>query len=219
MSDLWNQAQTAIAGGDARQAHVHLARLLQKEPQNEEAWYLLSTIVPSTEQRKTFLNKVLKINPEHPLAADDLRGLEVEVESVEVQEPGMADQEAPSLIVTEEDIQELDEDDIPPWIDDDDMMAPISPLDDQADEEAEDQEEIPEWLADAPGPGWDEPEEMETIVEEAAISPPAPKPAAKPAASSATGAKLTPVLVALILAAVVVFILMVIAIINVTGLV
>jgi hypothetical protein len=42
---------------------------------------------------------------------------------------------------------------------------------------------------------------------------------AKPAASNATGAKLTPVLVALILAAVVVFILMVIAIINVTGLV
>jgi hypothetical protein len=71
--DLLNQGIAALKAGRRGDARTLLARLLQRDGQNEAAWLWLSGAVDTDEERRRCLERVLEINPHNHLAK---RGLE-----------------------------------------------------------------------------------------------------------------------------------------------
>ena len=205
MSELWEQAQTAIQAGDTRRAHVHLARLLKEEPRNSEAWYLLSRIVPTDDQKKVFLNKVLKIEPDHVQAQEDLEKLETVVDATFPVSTDASDLDGQAAGDT-----------VPPWMEGAPAPSPLDEAEESDEEEIEElvldpnavlEDEIPEWLKEETG-NWGREDEEETVSPEPIAEPLTPElaPAGRP--------QLSLLLVALIFAAVAVFILLAVNIVN-----
>src|SRR5574342_40530 len=62
------QVTTLIRTGRIEDARPLLARLLQRNPQSEEGWLLLSMTVKDRQKQIDCLNQVLRINPDHQLA-------------------------------------------------------------------------------------------------------------------------------------------------------
>ncbi|HSB90707.1 MAG TPA: tetratricopeptide repeat protein [Anaerolineales bacterium] len=62
------QVSTLIRAGRIEDARPLLARLLQRNPQSEEGWLLLSMTVKDRQKQIDCLNQVLRINPDHQLA-------------------------------------------------------------------------------------------------------------------------------------------------------
>ncbi len=150
MSDLWQQAQEAVRDGNNEQAHLLLANLLHQERDHVDAWYLLSTIVPSEEQEEVFLRRVLKLRPEHREAQARLAILQ-----------GTPQPTAPALPISDRGASFANQaqgDTVPDW------LREESGLEAEADEaEAHDifgdieqtvAEEIPDWLRDMPQSDW-----------------------------------------------------------------
>jgi len=67
-TSLLDQAVTQIQSGDLQTGRRLLARLLQQEPHNVDAWLWLSTAVDDLDQRVECLRRVLAISPDNKLA-------------------------------------------------------------------------------------------------------------------------------------------------------
>ncbi|HID64625.1 MAG TPA: hypothetical protein EYP49_18060 [Anaerolineae bacterium] len=68
MSDLLRQGIAALEAGDRVQARRLLGRVIQANPQDEQAWLWLSGAVESDQERLMCLTKVLEINPANEAA-------------------------------------------------------------------------------------------------------------------------------------------------------
>lgn len=75
MNQHLKQAIAAAHAGKKPQAKVLLARVIKDEPENANAWFLLSSLADTDEQKIQHLQKVLELQPDHPTAADQLAKL------------------------------------------------------------------------------------------------------------------------------------------------
>jgi hypothetical protein len=75
MNQHLKQAIAAARAGKKPQAKVLLARVIKEEPDNVNAWFLLSTLADTDEQKIQHLQKVLELEPAHPVAAEQLSEL------------------------------------------------------------------------------------------------------------------------------------------------
>ncbi len=93
------KAAEAIDAGNISEAHVLLAQAITTDPNNVEAWLLLSRTAVSQEQQKTFLQRVLLIDPANAQAQMELAMLEESAKGAE--EEALAgkdiDAEAPEI--------------------------------------------------------------------------------------------------------------------------
>jgi hypothetical protein len=66
--ELVREGGAALRGGDRERARRLLAQAVRAEPRNEQAWLLLAGAVTDPEQRRSCLERVLRLNPEHQIA-------------------------------------------------------------------------------------------------------------------------------------------------------
>ena len=68
MNEQFQQAVVASRAGQIKEAQFLLAQSLQEEPNNADAWLLLSQLVDSNEKQQEYLAKAISLEPEHELA-------------------------------------------------------------------------------------------------------------------------------------------------------
>ncbi|MCD6424165.1 MAG: hypothetical protein J7L35_01560 [Anaerolineales bacterium] len=74
MSEVVQQAETAIKAGDTKTGFKILRQVLVENPESEKAWWIMSGLVQRKE-RATCLEQVLRINPGNQFARDALNQL------------------------------------------------------------------------------------------------------------------------------------------------
>jgi hypothetical protein len=74
-NDLLQQGIAALRAGNKAQARQLLARAIQEDPRNEQAWLWLSGTVDNDEERLECLNRVLAIDPNNEMAQRGLATL------------------------------------------------------------------------------------------------------------------------------------------------
>ncbi|MBK6327839.1 MAG: hypothetical protein IPF56_18165 [Chloroflexi bacterium] len=161
MNQKLQQAIVAARSGDNKKAQYLLSQSLQEDPENTQAWYLLSLLVDSEEKQITYLNRALAIDPNHEKAQEKLAALTTAVSPTPTFSPAdtnLAEQES------SESLPDWMSDDLPDnsyaetWIDSET---------DQTDLVEDDANELPDWLQESVLDEWEQ-EEKET-----------PKPAAE----------------------------------------
>ena len=75
MNQHLKQAIAAARAGKEPQAKVLLARVIKDEPENVNAWFLLSSLADTEEQKVQHLEKVLELQPDHQVASQQLAEL------------------------------------------------------------------------------------------------------------------------------------------------
>lgn len=131
----------AAQSGNSREAQVLLTQVLNDDPEEAQAWFLLSHLVDSEQKQIAYLNKVVELDPGHEKAVEILSQLEVREELAAQSEVGDDSEEEPLGVV-------------PDWITDEDAESGLeatlftrSPLE---------QEEVPpvppELFTDEPPP-------------------------------------------------------------------
>lgn len=78
MQPMLSQAIQAIAESDYETARQLLTQILERDPNDERAWLWMSQVVSTAGERAFCLRQVLRIDPEHELAARGLAALEGE---------------------------------------------------------------------------------------------------------------------------------------------
>ena len=164
MSEKLQEAITATRAGQKREAQFLLTEILQEDPNDEYAWFLLGNLVDSPEKRMAYLGKALTINPHNEKARQQLNHIqrqtmiapESEAEPVVVM---VKEDEATAVV---EDIAEL-----PDWLAE-------QPDDDLADGATTD-DEIPETMEAT----FDEEEAVEAKMELAKATAATPIPTVK----------------------------------------
>ncbi|MEI7847435.1 MAG: hypothetical protein WCK35_16665 [Chloroflexota bacterium] len=73
--ELLRQAYEAYKKGEKTNVRQILEGILNNEPNNEEALFLMAFVVPTPEDAKTYLEKLLQINPNHAEAKTYLEKL------------------------------------------------------------------------------------------------------------------------------------------------
>jgi hypothetical protein len=191
---------------------------VKAEPNNADAWYLLSQAVPTEKEQAKMLRKVLALNPNHREAQERLAqltaaeaGLAVSSPVVEAVEPEPAAQPTPIPVSTNplDFLAQAEADTIPPWMAGDAaVMAPRlspGPAAVEAGTAEPAPKDIPGWLSGEPSQEWLEKGDGKTgqVVwkagqqngqEEAAETEAAPRPApapAKPTKAPQAGSLLT----------------------------
>jgi hypothetical protein len=76
MNQKLQQAIAATRAGQKREAQVLLTQVLQEEPEEVHAWYLLGLLVESPHKQRAYLGKVLALDPDHEKARQHLARLE-----------------------------------------------------------------------------------------------------------------------------------------------
>ena len=75
MTQKLQQAIQLARQGDKQKAQYLLTQTLQEEPENTQAWYLLSLLVDSEAKQAAYLQRVLALDPAHEKAQSRLSGL------------------------------------------------------------------------------------------------------------------------------------------------
>ncbi|MBK8987718.1 MAG: hypothetical protein IPM39_16865 [Chloroflexi bacterium] len=145
------QAIQAARIGENKKAQYLLTQTLQENPEETQAWYLLSLLVPSEEKQIAYLNKVLALEPGHEKAQEKLAALTTAVSPPFP--PSSADP----------DLEEQESgDQLPDWMDDEadvwqqTAAAPQSAVSDSLEWGVSETsaEEIPDWLQEDMGDKW-----------------------------------------------------------------
>lgn len=116
MNPLLQEARAAAEAGDKAEAHRQIARVLQANPRDAEAWFLLSSLVDSPQQQATFLQKTLALSPDHAEAQQQLARLTAPPPSPEPPTP------EPTPAATPDDVGE-------PWVSEEPTTPPAGDLD------------------------------------------------------------------------------------------
>jgi hypothetical protein len=74
-TDALTAATQMVKNGRLDQARDTLMQYLMKNPSSEQAWLLMSYVLPDTEKQKDCLERVLKINPNNTVAQSKLAHL------------------------------------------------------------------------------------------------------------------------------------------------
>lgn len=74
--EMINLANRAIQDGNPDGARVMLRQVLQRDQRNERALLLMARISKTPREQETFLNRVLKLNPDNETAQKMLKKLE-----------------------------------------------------------------------------------------------------------------------------------------------
>ncbi len=199
MNQKLQQAIVAARSGNNKKAQYLLSQSLQEDPENTQAWYLLSLLVDSDEKQITYLNRVLAIDPNHEKAQEKLAALTTAVSPTPTFSPtgaNLAEQE--------------DSDSLPDWMSDDlpdnsfQETAWINSEPVQTDRD--DENELPDWLQESVLDEWEQEEkealepsaeepqmlvdifadskEEERTAAQTAVAETKPKPSPKPAPAS-----------------------------------
>jgi hypothetical protein len=73
---LLREGGAALRGGERERARGLLAQAVRLNPRNEQAWLLLAGAVSDPEQRRSCLERVLRLNPEHAIARKAMASLQ-----------------------------------------------------------------------------------------------------------------------------------------------
>lgn len=128
MTQKLQQAIQLARNGDKQKAQYLLTQTLQEEPENAQAWYLLSLLVDSETKQTAYLQRVLALDPTHEKAQARLAELLPAAVMVEPEEAALSDW--------------LDEDEEPE--DEVDWFAATAVADSA--EQAEPAADLPDWL-------------------------------------------------------------------------
>ncbi len=158
MSQKLKQAIAATRAGQSKDAQVLLTQVLQENPNNTQAWYLLSLLVDSPTKKQAYLKKVVALEPTHEKAQQALAQLQQEVEMA-VEETAVP---TPAPV-----LPAADEEPIPDWLaGTQPVVTEPTPETATFSEAAPDSpEEIPDWLKGTVEDGWVE-SEQPTLVSE-----------------------------------------------------
>ena len=172
--------QKAIAmahAGKMDEARSLAEEVIQDDPENEHALYLMSALADSDEDRQGYLNQVLLVNPEHSdamnysdeIATAQLMQVEYSepiaetVEDLDLDEIVIGQEEQlPVTQGTQDFIEQSEGNNVPDWLADEDDIDEELAESDLTDEI----EPLPEWLEEEPVTAGEE----ETPVAEVAIS-------------------------------------------------
>ena len=218
MSDLFTQVQMAVNDGDPETAHVLLAQLLKEDRRHVAAWYLLSTIVPSTEQEAIFLQKVLKLDPTHSAAAAQLSRLEGGAAQPiwTPVTPAVIERAAPLTQAQRPISQDVDDfeaqatgETLPPWLAAEENVVETGVAMTAAAVTPPPALEIPDWLQEMPASDWEKEREEAIAQARAAAAQPTAAPATTPPKPVSRAGSSNMLLTVLVVAAVVVFIILV----------
>ena len=185
MNQKLQQAIAATRAGQKREAQVLLTQVLQEEPEEVHAWYLLGLLVESPHKQRAYLGKVLALDPDHEKARQHLARLETAAPAIDVETGTLAEEAqteagaaevvlAPRQISAKADfIAQERGDTLPDWLADDaddlnlDQVelaetAPSTSLD------VLDDSDVPDWLQETSDERWieaDEPGQAEEAEE------------------------------------------------------
>ncbi|MFO7661513.1 MAG: hypothetical protein R6X18_02845 [Chloroflexota bacterium] len=94
MTVTMKEAIAAARAGDSERAQLLVAEIIQSDPNDPHAWYLMSQLVDSDARRATYLHKTLQLDPSHERARIEFSALPTEVidqlssfEPSEIEEP------------------------------------------------------------------------------------------------------------------------------------
>jgi hypothetical protein len=168
MSQKVKQAIAATRAGKSKEAQVLLTQVLQENPDNTQAWYLLSLLVDSSSKKQAYLNKVVALDPNHEKAQQALASLQV-VEEIETSGEETAVSPPPSLPIEEDAAPaiEVDAESLPDWLKETQPVQVAESAEQEILPEAEpsSDEEIPDWLKGTMEESWVE-SEQPTLVSE-----------------------------------------------------
>jgi cytochrome c-type biogenesis protein CcmH/NrfG len=237
MNEKLQEAISAARSGQKTEAQQLLAEVLKDDPNETQAWFLLSNLVDSKQKKAAYLSKVLALEPDHEMAQTMLGRLQEEAEPVSgaetVVEPEImleeaADEAEPAPVVvsanTADFLAQQRGDTLPDWLIEEDGLdfvtegeAVVSD-ESSADEAVSEEEAVPDWLQEEVPESWEE--VGETVVETAVTpeaslpekveSAPAPKP--KPTTTDDVQRQqkfLNGVLYALVVTAVIIFLILI----------
>ena len=200
MNEKLQQAISAARNGQATEAQLLLTQVLKENPDETQAWFLLSTLVDSEQKKVAYLGKVLALEPDHQMAQKMLARLQEpaevetageeieieaeigsEVEEVPVSAPVAASHDTSDFLAQEKG------DTLPDWLITEEGFETVeglepAPVND--DEVAADTDsELPDWLQEGVAEDWSEaPPSGEAPVEAAPLPDkkvsvePTPKP-------------------------------------------
>ena len=102
MDDKLKLAMAAARAGQKKEAQFLLTQVLQNDPQNVNAWFLLSHLVDSGQKQISYLEKVVALDPGHQKAAERLVELTGMVSTPAAAEPAVAQPPAvePETVMT-----------------------------------------------------------------------------------------------------------------------
>lgn len=158
MNQNLQQAIAAARSGNHKKAQYLLTQTLQENPEETQAWYLLSLLVDSEDKQIAYLNQVLALDPTHEKAQERLAALT----AVPTPMPTSPD----DLPLAEQESGDL----LPEWMADDlPDTAVETPFEAEELPEASaelEEEELPDWLQESVEDewAWAEEEEEETAV-------------------------------------------------------
>lgn len=75
MTSTLHDAIAAVRAGEMERAQLLAANIVQNNPNDPNAWYLLSQLVDSDARRAAYLSKTLALDPAHPRAAAEFASL------------------------------------------------------------------------------------------------------------------------------------------------
>jgi hypothetical protein len=87
MNPKMQQAIVAARTGQNKEAQILLTQVLKEDPEEVQAWFLLSHLVESEQKQLTYLKRVLALDPHHEKAAQQLAQLESAEEPATVSSP------------------------------------------------------------------------------------------------------------------------------------
>ena len=120
MNEQFQQAVVASRAGQIKEAQFLLAQSLQKEPNNADAWLLLSQLVESKEKQQMYLAKAVEIDPDHALAKEYQAALAEETAAIAPavadESDDMAELEAILDADVDEPLPDLEDTDMDDWL-------------------------------------------------------------------------------------------------------
>jgi hypothetical protein len=226
MSQKLQEAIIAARAGNTQDAQRQLAEILQENPNEVHAWFLLSHLVDSETKQKAYLQKVVTLDPTHAKARQRLAQLQAApVKTTDAIATALSEPEPLPVSIDPFDYEaQAEANTIPEWMAGDAAAAvPAMAVAPATEETADESLDIPDWLQVS----LDEPEEAEAEAEEpteapvdaaamaieaarqAAKAPAAPAPEPDPGAAAAELARLNRILMALAVSAVLILLLMI----------
>lgn len=82
MTATLQDAIAAVRSGETERAQILAAEVIQTNPDDANAWYLLSQLVESDARRAVYLNKVLSLDPGHERARAEYESLPIDASAV-----------------------------------------------------------------------------------------------------------------------------------------